>query len=498
MLFTVITICKNEKNNIGFTLDSVLKQTLSDFQYVVVDGNSKDGTLDIINNYKDKFIKRGIDFVIKSSNDGGIYPAMNNGISLANGEYCIFMNAGDAFHDSNVLRYISLKLKFNKVDVLYGDTVRFFELDKKNVIEHADHRYIPWGCTICHQSSFIKTNLLKERSYCTRYKLASDYEYWQYLYSNKKTFRHTRRKIAYFRDGGASSKNFSLSQTEAEKIINEYTNKNKVHIFVNNRHNFIFDYKHNNFNKGQGWSIPEWKGTWTIGDKTDLFVKLNNEYDLYCEINVLIDNGYNNCLYINDKKIATLYFYNGKASVLIKREYITNGINTLSIRSNDLIRYEDEIYPNIPDHRRCNLHVRSIKFTKNINDSIPLGDYLRIYKNGYIRRYGFSKKDSFGGIWCICRHTIFDILIKNTEQKYTLSIEYDNSYKKDIIVIFNNKPIGELPIKKSKFIFQIDNKTIHKGLNTVELYEKKQYLNKKNKPTSSKYLYIKKIKLMTE
>ena len=97
-MLTIITVCYNSKKVIKQTLDSVLNQTFNNFEYVIIDGNSTDGTRDILNGYASKFAKKKIHFKFISENDNGIYEAMNKGVQLSQTKYITFLNSDDYLH----------------------------------------------------------------------------------------------------------------------------------------------------------------------------------------------------------------------------------------------------------------------------------------------------------------------------------------------------------------------------------------------------------------
>lgn len=115
MKISIITVCYNAKDDIEKTVLSVIKQTYKDYEYIVIDGGSTDGTLDIINKYKDK-----ISYSI-SEPDRGVYDAMNKALKEASGEWVNFMNAGDVFADDRVLEYIFEKEYGNDINFIYSD-----------------------------------------------------------------------------------------------------------------------------------------------------------------------------------------------------------------------------------------------------------------------------------------------------------------------------------------------------------------------------------------
>ena len=118
---SVVTVCYNAVNDIEKTILSVINQTYPNIEYLIIDGGSKDGTMDIVNKYKDK-----ID-VIVSEPDKGIYDAMNKGIDRATGDWINFMNAGDMFWEKDsILKVFAASGVDDSLDVIYG-----FQIQKK-------------------------------------------------------------------------------------------------------------------------------------------------------------------------------------------------------------------------------------------------------------------------------------------------------------------------------------------------------------------------------
>lgn len=165
---TVITVCYNSFDAIEKTIQSVLGQTYPNIEYIIIDGASTDGTVDVIRKYESKIAK----FI--SEPDKGIYDAMNKGISLATGQWTIFMNAGDAFHNVNVISSIFSSVKSDKLALIYGDV----ELDfgkiglLRKFYSNVSRDDLPFE--VCHQSLFTRTSLLKKYKYNTLYKIAAD------------------------------------------------------------------------------------------------------------------------------------------------------------------------------------------------------------------------------------------------------------------------------------------------------------------------------------
>ena len=167
---TIITICYNIKDEIERTCKSIIDQTWQDFEWIVVDGGSTDGTVDVLKKYADR-----IDVLI-SEPDKGIYNAMNKGIKLAHGEWLNFMNGGDCFAANDVLEKV-FKNKEYDADILYGD-VKVYRTDGTSFIKthpsEISKNFLRIN-TICHQSSFIKYSIFKEFGlYNEKLKIVSD------------------------------------------------------------------------------------------------------------------------------------------------------------------------------------------------------------------------------------------------------------------------------------------------------------------------------------
>ena len=119
---SVITVCYNEEKNIGSTLDSILSQDYAGLSCIVKDGGSEDATMDIVRKYAVAFDERNIPFTIISGKDKGIYDGMNTAVLQAEGDWILFLNAGDRFYSKKVLSEIFIAKDWSRTDLIYGDT----------------------------------------------------------------------------------------------------------------------------------------------------------------------------------------------------------------------------------------------------------------------------------------------------------------------------------------------------------------------------------------
>ena len=200
-LITIITVSYNAVSNIEETIESVINQTYPYIEYIIIDGGSKDGTIDIIKKYEDR-ISNWI-----SEPDKGIYDAMNKGIKLATGEWINFMNSGDTFFSMNTIEELFKKASY-KSDIIYGN-INLLLLSGE-YIQKGDFvskkEYMPF----CHQASFSRTNLMKKYGFDTKYKICADRNFFYIAYINKAIFEYIDINVSnYEAEEGVSSVNMS-------------------------------------------------------------------------------------------------------------------------------------------------------------------------------------------------------------------------------------------------------------------------------------------------
>lgn len=170
---SIITVCKNESQRIEKTLNSIFSQTFNDYEVIVIDGLSTDGTVEIIKKYTDKINK----FI--SENDKGIYNAMNKGIGYATGQYCLFLNGGDYLLHDNVLANAFKEI--NNEDIIIGNIVYENDMNTPRFLFNENTvspiHFLKGKC-IPHQASFIKKKLFDNHGlYDEQYKVFSDYDF---------------------------------------------------------------------------------------------------------------------------------------------------------------------------------------------------------------------------------------------------------------------------------------------------------------------------------
>ena len=179
--FSIITINYNNKEGLRKTIESVVGQSFRDFEYIIIDGGSTDGSIEVIKEYAGK-----VDYWV-SEPDKGIYHAMNKGVLQAHGEYLNFMNSGDEFYNNGVLQEVAPSL------------------DSDIVVVKIVHGTEVWGFHVLHQASFFRKELFDENRYDESYKIVSDWKFYiQTLIFNNATFRNIRSIVCRFVPGGVS------------------------------------------------------------------------------------------------------------------------------------------------------------------------------------------------------------------------------------------------------------------------------------------------------
>ena len=196
-IFSIITVCYNEKDSIKNTLDSIVEQTCGDRELIVVDGGSTDGTKEIIQQYKQHLTWWC------SEPDKGIYNAMNKGVLHATGDYVIFINAGDRFYDSRVLEHVYRNGM--TTDIIEGYVADVMK--GKRVKERYDDIYVHlFADTLSHQGTFIRRSLLQVHPYDEKYKIVADWKFWiETIILEKASYSFIEQYIAYYDMTGVSS-----------------------------------------------------------------------------------------------------------------------------------------------------------------------------------------------------------------------------------------------------------------------------------------------------
>ena len=216
--FSILIVTLNAASEIKKTIQSVKDQTYSNYEVVVKDGKSKDGTL--------SYVPQDAHYKVCSKEDKSVYDGMNQAFSMAKGDYIVFLNAGDTFYDKNVLENVADNIENNHIKnkcVLYGDYSRkdkLVQVQKKKL----DNFYL-YRRPLCHQSIFYSREIFKaDIRYDINYKISADHDLTLKLWKNKVPFYHVGTVICTYMGDGISETSIGLKTAKHEKaeIVKKY------------------------------------------------------------------------------------------------------------------------------------------------------------------------------------------------------------------------------------------------------------------------------------
>ena len=243
MKISIVTITYNAAKVLQRTLDSVRSQTYRNIEHLIIDGASKDETLEIVRSYElgvrsYESGARSYEVRVVSEPDRGIYDAMNKGLRLATGDYIVFMNAGDTFHDKDTLASLNpaqppLSGRFGGVPaVLYGDTDivdsegRFLRKRHLSVPDQLTWRSFKKGMLVCHQAFYARLDIARDIPYDLQYRHSADVD-WCIRVMKEAEKRHlplvrVPGVVADFMDGGNTTQNHRASLRERFTVMRRH------------------------------------------------------------------------------------------------------------------------------------------------------------------------------------------------------------------------------------------------------------------------------------
>ncbi len=219
--FSIITVTYNAEKVLEHTVLSVLSQSYHRVEYIIVDGASKDGTMAIVQKYRDRIQ------TVVSEPDKGLYDAMNKGLALATGDYLCFMNAGDSFHTGDTLEQMVCKLPANELpDVLYGQTAlvdhqgHFIRMRRLTAPEVLTWKSFRQGMLVCHQAFFAKRTLAG--MYDLRYRFSADFDWCIRVMKQARSLHNTHLTLIDYLDEGMTTQNRKASLRERFRIMTRH------------------------------------------------------------------------------------------------------------------------------------------------------------------------------------------------------------------------------------------------------------------------------------
>jgi glycosyltransferase involved in cell wall biosynthesis len=220
MKVSIITVVWNNKTTIKDAIDSVLGQTYENIEYIIVDGASSDGTVEIVQSYGDKITK----FI--SESDKGLYDAMNKGIGLATGDIVGILNSDDFYIDNNVCERVVKEFEEKQVDSVYADLVFVKPENLDKTVRYYDSSHFSpekfaYGWMPAHPTFFVKKEVYdKYGVFKINYKIAADYELLvRFLAKNKINYSYIKKPIVKMRTGGASTSGIKSNYILNKEII---------------------------------------------------------------------------------------------------------------------------------------------------------------------------------------------------------------------------------------------------------------------------------------
>ena len=208
MKLSIITINYNNLEGLKRTYESVVCQTWTDYEWIVIDGGSTDGSREFIEEHQDKFA------YWCSEPDKGVYNAMNKGIAMARGEYFNFMNSGDCFYEAQTLENVFREPLTG--DLIYGDWIRIYSDHEefKEAPKDGFHAIVFFE-NVCHQAMFIKSEILKSKGYDENLKIYADWKRWMDMSLDGQTFQKVPFTICMFEaEKGLSATEFIIRNEE--------------------------------------------------------------------------------------------------------------------------------------------------------------------------------------------------------------------------------------------------------------------------------------------
>jgi glycosyltransferase involved in cell wall biosynthesis len=233
-LLSIITINLNNAAGLQKTVESVVSQTFADYEYIVIDGGSTDGSADVIKRHEDRIA------YWTSEPDSGIYSAMNKGIRRAKGEYCLFLNSGDYLYECDVLSNICHKLK--DVDIIYGNVMNF-TLNGKQWLENPPQKVSLYSLgykksSLPHQAMFINKTLFdKYGGYDESLNMVSDWAFYLIsIFRYNCSYLYIDRIISCYNKEGFSSNESNEPLQEKERASVMRKNFNALYPDLEQRH----------------------------------------------------------------------------------------------------------------------------------------------------------------------------------------------------------------------------------------------------------------------
>lgn len=215
MKFSIVTVTRNNLSGLQATGDSLHVQTSRDFEWIVVDGASADGTVEYLTSQAcPQPGEEGLRWL--SEPDAGIYDAMNKGIARAQGDYLLFLNAGDTLATPDTLEKIKIFLADKNPDFIYGDS-----LEDNRIKKARSHKHILTGMITHHQAMLYKRQTAGNARYDKTFKIAADYKFTLQHLTKSREILYCPFPVCIFEQGGISQRQVKQGRVEQFKARKE-------------------------------------------------------------------------------------------------------------------------------------------------------------------------------------------------------------------------------------------------------------------------------------
>ena len=216
--FSIITVTFNAGAMLEDTIQSVITQSYRNLEYIIIDGGSKDRTLDIIERYRTHI------HAVVSEPDQGLYDAMNKGLKLATGDYICFLNAGDELHEDDTLLLMVHSITENALpDVLYGETAivdeegHFLRMRRLSAPERLTWKSFRNGMLVCHQAFFARRDLAEP--FDLKYRFSADFDWCIRIMKKSQALHNTHLTLIDYLNEGMTTRNRKASLKERFRIM---------------------------------------------------------------------------------------------------------------------------------------------------------------------------------------------------------------------------------------------------------------------------------------
>lgn len=231
--FTVATVTYNAATQLARTIESVEQQTYAHVEHLIVDGNSQDGTMELVHHYQGRNSNAAVrhEVACLSEPDRGLYDAMNKAIEMATGDYILFLNAGDRFHADDTLARIAAQVGTSSPlpAVIYGDTdivdaqgrfLRHRRLSPPR--DGLTWRSFRRGMLVCHQAFFARTDLARLYPYDLNYRYSADFDWCIRVMKQARTLHNTHLTLIDYLEEGMTTRHHRASLLERFRIMGKH------------------------------------------------------------------------------------------------------------------------------------------------------------------------------------------------------------------------------------------------------------------------------------